>query len=396
MYACSRKLTRVVVATSAAATICGGPRTARNEGFERKRTFSFWQREKTVLPLRWNSPLSSRYTGTRAARSVRAKQLMSDREVSTVAHLINDLVDLECFDEDEEQEIFEFAVCRLVEKLADCLPNEYIFQVHSEKTMCKEDAKKLDVKLTKWLNQQCDLPFLDDADQRRIVRCVLALLMRSMRKPRSQVGELSNLEKHKLVFDVFVKGALEVFYEESRKAELVKNVEKYCTAIPFVPHWLIGLLCDMLLSHASERCTPVLSDTFDEYLLRVEEDPQILLSSDATFTALLRHNFGVVFMRDVFENSVGFLRLVSFLSTNRVERCALLFVDSFLDSIDAKKLDEIMLVVAKDNVMRRGLICENAFEAEKATNASTTTFSIAFTPATRMRDSLATERRDNQ
>lgn len=309
---------------------------------------------------RWDTALSVRYLGTAAQRSWRAKQLMSDTEVSNVALLINNLVDLEFFDENEEQEIFEFCVCKLVEKLADCLPNEYIFQVHSEKSMGKEHAKAFELRLRHWLYGHCDLPFLGEQDQRRIVRCVLVLLMRSMRKPMSQVGELSDLERHKLVFDVFVKGALEVFYDESRKRQVIANVENYGSAIPFMPHFILGYICETLLSHAGERVTPVLSDTYYEFLYKVGVSNEINLDSNRPFSTLLRRNLCTFFIQDAFKYPKVLMRFVSYLPKQDVEHYALLFVDSFLDAIDVAKLDEVMVVIAKDDAMCHCLMKDGA------------------------------------
>lgn len=333
----------------------------------------YWEGQNhaaSVCP-RWDTALSVRYLGTAAQRSWRAKQLMSDTEVSNVALLINNLVDLEFFDENEEQEIFEFCVCKLVEKLAECLPNEYIFQVHSEKSMGKEHAKTFELRLRHWLYGHCDLPFLGEQDQRRIVRCVLVLLMRSMRKPMSQVGELSDLERHKLVFDVFVKGALEVFYDESRKRQVIANVENYGSAIPFIPHFIFGYICEMLLSHAGERVTPVLSDTYYEFLYKVGTSNEINLDSDRPFSSLLRRNLCNFFIRDVFEYPEGLMRFVSYLPKQDVEHYALLFVDSFLDAIDVAKLDDIMIVIAKDAAMCQGLMRDGATTSDVPQSALT-------------------------
>ena len=48
------------------------------------------------------------------------------------AEIINNFVDLPFFTEEQEQEIFEFSVCRLVERLAQVLPNEVINMIHSD------------------------------------------------------------------------------------------------------------------------------------------------------------------------------------------------------------------------------------------------------------------------
>jgi len=326
-------------------------------------------------------PLETRYRGTSVERSARARALMSDAEVRTVAQLINDVVDLPFYDEDEEQEIFEFSVLRVVETLAAALPNEMIYHVHSEKAMAPAHAKAFEARLRQWLYARCDAPFLDEGDERKVVRCVLALLMRSMRAPRSAVGDLDSAEKNRLVFEVFVKGALEVFYEDHKKREWIERVEHYGANLPFsiVPTFCLAMMCESLLARASEHVTPVLMDTYYEFLVEAEhaeseseslrrrraEDDEPAASSSrrsmsnaklGPFTTLLRHNLCRAFIRDHVEVSDGVLRVLSYIPRDDAERYALLFVDSFLDAIDASKLDALMTTVASDDRVRRDLI----------------------------------------
>ena len=77
---------------------CDAPETGQ------PRLFS---RQKQMPCPRYSTPLGRRYAGTSAARSKRATMLMSDAEVSATARIINNFVDLDYYDEDEEQEIFE-------------------------------------------------------------------------------------------------------------------------------------------------------------------------------------------------------------------------------------------------------------------------------------------------
>ena len=124
-----------------------------------------FSRQKQMPCPRYSTPLGRRYAGTSAARSKRATMLMSDAEVSATARIINNFVDLDYYDEDEEQEIFErprgvfsrapgrhatrarFSVCRLVEDLAAALPNEMINLVHSEYELPHDDMVKFEKRM---------------------------------------------------------------------------------------------------------------------------------------------------------------------------------------------------------------------------------------------------------
>mmetsp|Transcript_25768 Transcript_25768/g.79272 ORF Transcript_25768/g.79272 Transcript_25768/m.79272 type:complete len:397 (+) Transcript_25768:63-1253(+) len=295
----------------------------------------------------------------RIERSARGRLLLSDAEVTTVAHLINDVVDLPFFNEEEEQDIFEFSVAHFVEQLAHALPLSVMYHVHSSSSfdVSKAEAKEFEERLTKWLYRKCDLPFLAESDQRKIVRCLLVLLLRSMRKPRSQVGALNNVEMHKLVFEVFVKGALEVFFDDACREDVRQKVASYASAVPFLPSFVVCHVCDVVLDRASDGVTPILVDTYYQFLRACDD------SSDAdkyrpSFTATLRRNLCDYFID---QHVVWMLSLVP---RPHAERYALLFVDSFLEAIDASKLDVIMACVGKDPRIRRALIVEHADDGD--------------------------------
>ena len=106
-------------------------------------------------------PLSYRYVGTKIERSPRAKLLMSDPEVEACARLINDLLDLAFFDEEDEQEIFEFCVCHVAEVLSLRLPNRVLAMIHNSKRMPQSDADAIERNICEWVFDYVELPFLD-------------------------------------------------------------------------------------------------------------------------------------------------------------------------------------------------------------------------------------------
>ena len=148
----------------------------------RHTTSSLYEQEVALVPL------SERYVGTRVERSPRAKMLMADEEVEACAKLINDLVDLAFFDEEDEQEIFEFSVCHVVEVLSLRLPNRIIGLVHSSKRMPAEDAAAFERHIFPAVLDKVDLFFLDELDRRCVVRCVVKLIMRSMCMCKEPIG----------------------------------------------------------------------------------------------------------------------------------------------------------------------------------------------------------------
>ena len=59
-------------------------------------------------------------------------RLLTDLEIIKISTLVNELIDLEFFDEDSEQRIFEDCVRKIVATLEDVLPYDFFALVHSE------------------------------------------------------------------------------------------------------------------------------------------------------------------------------------------------------------------------------------------------------------------------
>ncbi|KAH8064979.1 ATPase [Aureococcus anophagefferens] len=185
--------------------------------------------------------------------------LMSDAEVSATARIINNFVDLDYYDEDEEQEIFESGA--------------------APESAAEADAAAFEKRMFDWLLERADLPYLDAADQRCVIHSLLVLLMRSMRKRKSAVGALSDLETHHLVLDVFVKSTIDIFNDAARRRQLAERIEAYVSAIPFFPTPVLAHVIDFFCGHASAVITPVLVETYDEHLRHSDAYAEMALRS---------------------------------------------------------------------------------------------------------------------
>ena len=155
---------------------------------------------------------------------------------------------------------------------------------------------------------------------------------------------------NKLLFEVFVKGAIDVFYDDRKRKALVDKAEALAEPVPFLPCFLVRNLCDSVLERASQSVTPILVDTYYQFLLDCASPTAS--SKLESFTDLLRHNL----LRGFIEHDV--LRLLSLIPRHHADKYALLFVGAFLEAIDAHKLDDIMTLVAKDPRIRHALIVD--------------------------------------
>ena len=95
--------------------------------------------------------------------------------------LINDLVDLDRFTEAEEQVIFTFAIDKIVKVLdEDLTPIHYAMAHGKHQPLSRANADVLMARLYDHVSTEVRLPFLDEVDERRIKRCVIALIVHSM------------------------------------------------------------------------------------------------------------------------------------------------------------------------------------------------------------------------
>ncbi|KAK7253422.1 ABC transporter [Aureococcus anophagefferens] len=318
--------------------------------------------------LRAEVPLSKRYVGTKIERSPRAKLCLSDNEVVHTSHLINDLVDLVWFDEAQEQEIFEFCVLKIIDTIAHNLPNEFIRLVHSKQVMPKVAADKFEAAMSRWLFAEVQLPFLDDADRRRVIRCVMAMLMRSMRRSHEDVAahlspdeqQKSPDEHHALVTDVFLRGVQHIFYDEDERNAFVNNLAAYTDKLPLVPVSVVASMIENAVNMASASVTNALTTSYHEYGDAVRgrrhhelavrrhplEDPhtesQRKKAHEKPFEHVLRYNMCLELM-DPKEDIFGRLQLVMPESMPVSMRFALvrLFVEELIQTIEAEKIEAI-------------------------------------------------------
>ena len=243
-----------------------------------------------------------------------------------------------------------------MEDLAASLPNETINLVHSESALPEADAAAFEKRMFDWLLERADLPYLDAADQRCVIHSLLVLLMRSMRKRKSAVGALSDLETHHLVLDVFVKSTIDIFNDPAQRRQLAERIEAYVSAIPFFPTPVLAHVIDFFCGHASAVITPVLVETYNEHLRHSDAYAEMALRSagevaaDAKpFEARLRANLVRALAKETGRSRVAALGM------NLIPEPHF-FIDPFLESINTEKLEDVMRSLVLDDALQRELV----------------------------------------
>ncbi|KAH8043235.1 ATPase [Aureococcus anophagefferens] len=235
-----------------------------------------------------------------------------------------------------------------------------------------ERSRRAKMLMFDWLLARADLPFLDETDQRHVIHRLLVLLVRSMHKRKSAVGALTELETHTLVLDVFVKGTIDIFQDPAQRRALVERIEFYVSSVPFFPTPLLEHLIVWWCEKATAVVTPVLVETYNEHLCRVDIYAEVALCSGAAAEPRRQALHGAPprepharvheAQKHGRDRNVSLVTLaLSLLPEKTAADLALLFVDSFLESLKTDKLEQIMYNIVLNDVLQQGLINQPLF-----------------------------------
>uniref|UniRef100_A0A7S2CWM7 Uncharacterized protein n=1 Tax=Octactis speculum TaxID=3111310 RepID=A0A7S2CWM7_9STRA len=156
--------------------------------------------------------------------------LLSGKEIKKIASVINRLVNLEYFSEEEEQLIFEYYVKRITYEVWEELPPVYIDLVHSSKDQGISTSygqiieKRVMGLVHKKKEITSTLPFLTEFDEMRVKRCVVAIIVQSMVNGATfdELCDCGTVEGQNLMLHVFAKGVASRFEEPSEKAMIIQ------------------------------------------------------------------------------------------------------------------------------------------------------------------------------
>jgi hypothetical protein len=205
--------------------------------------------------------------GWEKGRSDRARALAGDTELRHIASLINKLVDLESWDEDQEQELFEHAVSQCLEEMSRVLPPPFHDLVHT-RVGCleKETTDLLASNLLHACRDSCSFPFLDEQDKRRIIRAVVMIILETMKEGKDLVSFTHGMQydpkAQDIIVEVFIEGAMDVFFDDEMRKELVQDVTGYIADVPFVPHGVIEKIAEAILKSFSGILHDALKEAF--------------------------------------------------------------------------------------------------------------------------------------
>jgi hypothetical protein len=166
----------------------------------------------------------------------RATTIVQQLEISQIATLVNAIVDLQYFDEDQEQEIFEDCVAQVLFVVDKLLPHPYkqlIVNRRSDDTEGLPDnvAEPLKVRLERSIEKSLTLSCLEEAEERRLRTAVVEILVESM-KPGHSLEDVTDARKSgKLIMNVFIRGSVAMM-QSSQRDSVVDTVRTVSFSLP--------------------------------------------------------------------------------------------------------------------------------------------------------------------
>jgi len=267
----------------------------------------------------------------KTTRSDRSRVVVRDEELKRIAALINKLVDLPFWSEEQEQELFENAVADCLDVISSTLPPPFFDILHTpENGLGKEQRVDLTKNLVTMCRSHCLLPYLDEQDKRRIIRAVVYILVDAM-GPGKDIASLSSRlvgsgnheEADSLIVHILMAGAIDVFFDDEMRKELVNDVTSYIKELPFMPASVLNKAVERILLYFGGNLREALHTSYKVYkdacangevlpvlpepLAHLEEERAYVLEvyKDLPFVIQLRRIF-VTRMLDEWDCSLSF------------------------------------------------------------------------------------------
>jgi len=200
-------------------------------------------RDSRPQPARcsWLWPTPQEILGWKRKRSVLGRLIVPDADLSRIATLMNTLVDLEGYSEEDEQFLFEHCVAVCVELIAPRVPPPLYELLHTDHEPLEDGEARSDFTdaIRNCCMDKCYFPFLDEQDKRRVIRCIAFVLAECMCKKMTLAEYTSRFddpdEQETIVVNVFIAGAMDVFFDDEVREEMENELTEMVPEIPFVP-----------------------------------------------------------------------------------------------------------------------------------------------------------------
>jgi len=110
-------------------------------------------------------------------------EMLNDAEVNALALKVNDAINLPFLNPEKEFVVFVKVIKWVDKQLYQLLPNEY-YELVKDSTdgISKEEAKKIEQRLTPLINNLVNIPVLTEKQEGKLISLVLGLIINAMIK----------------------------------------------------------------------------------------------------------------------------------------------------------------------------------------------------------------------
>eukprot|EP01043_Picozoa_sp_COSAG02_P037893 COSAG02_NODE_2879_length_7828_cov_3.672791_5_plen_520_part_00 len=211
----------------------------------------------------------SRAQGYRHDNLRRATTIVQQLEIGHIATLVNAVIDLEHFDEDQEQEIFEDAVSQVLQVLDIALPHPYKQLVVSNNTgspgLPDSSAEPLKLRLENFLERTLCIPCLEEPEERRVRTAVVEIVVESMKTGKSLQDVTDARRSGQLIMNIFIRGSLQQLQAGSASRGEVVNSVTSNISIPFVPAFLTQRCVEFCLERMESIVQEAINNVFNSH-----------------------------------------------------------------------------------------------------------------------------------
>ncbi|UTW61903.1 hypothetical protein KFE98_18095 [bacterium SCSIO 12741] len=113
-------------------------------------------------------------------------QMLKPNEVEAIAARINERRNLPFLSEEKEFIVYVKIVRRLDQLLYENLPNEIYSSIrYSENGLDPQERKRMIKSLTRYINKQIDIPYLNEMMEKFIIRAFLSIIVNALLKNKN-------------------------------------------------------------------------------------------------------------------------------------------------------------------------------------------------------------------
>ncbi|ETV93006.1 hypothetical protein H310_12841 [Aphanomyces invadans] len=212
-----------------------------------------------------------------------ARDPLPQQSIVALSALINEAVDIPGMNEDEEMEIIQSAVERIVTEMENFMPQSYWDRImRADKTVPDAQRELMQSRLIQHFQQSLHLPYLTESDQRLIVHATVAIVSDAMGD--SKLDDILAQDATSVsLAAIFVREAMGIDNVDALRREVSEIIDLPVPLPEPVVKWVIGKGVSALVGILNEAVDVSLAECFGKSASRQ-------VTSTADFQEVLRVN----------------------------------------------------------------------------------------------------------